>query len=265
MTLRTVAIRLAIITSRLRSANFCAHDTARAHNGRNTGRLPRNRPGSRPAGCSGGAARPLGQLDEVRADGVAHAARARVQHEPDETRLIQADLDEVVARAQRAQVLAVVGVAQARMQLAQRVELVGQRGPDLVHGHRRVLPAARVATAARRRAVRHGLLDGRAQRTQVVGRSSARSVVLAAIMPQPMSTPTAAGMMALRVGITEPTVAPMPRCTSGMAAMCLNTMGRRAALASWRLASSSTGTPWSTFSPARRRRLLRCCSSGSSC
>jgi hypothetical protein len=62
----------------------------------------------------------------------------------------------------------------------------------------------------------------------------ARSVVLAAIMPQPMSTPTAAGMMALSVGITEPTVAPMPKCTSGMAAMCLKTIGRRAALLSWR-------------------------------
>ncbi len=58
-----------------------------------------------------------------------------------------------------------------------------------------------------------------------------------------MSTPTAAGMIALKVGITEPTVAPIPKCTSGMAAMCLKTIGRRAALASWRLASSSTGTP----------------------
>ena len=62
-------------------------------------------------------------------------------------------------------------------------------------------------------------------------------------MPQPMSTPTAAGMMARSVGITEPTVAPMPKCTSGMAAMWWCTMGSRAALVSWRLASSSTGTP----------------------
>jgi hypothetical protein len=91
--------------------------------------------------------------------------------------------------------------------------------------------------------VRHRALDGRAQRPQVVGQVFAVSVVLQAIMPQPMSTPTAAGMMARRVGMTEPTVAPMPKCTSGMAAMCLKTMGRRAALVSWRLASSSTGTP----------------------
>ena len=75
------------------------------------------------------------------------------------------------------------------------------------------------------------------------GRSSALSVVLQAIMPQPMSTPTAAGMIAFSVGITEPTVAPMPKWTSGMAATCLKTIGRRAAFCSWRLAASSTGTP----------------------
>jgi hypothetical protein len=59
--------------------------------------------------------------------------------------------------------------------------------------------------------------------------TAAGSVVLQAIIPQPMSTPTAAGMIALSVGITEPMVAPMPTCTSGIAAMCRNTMGSRAA------------------------------------
>ena len=43
------------------------------------------------------------------------------------------------------------------------------------------------------------------------GRSRALSVVCTAIMPQPMSTPTAAGMIAPFVGITEPIVAPMPQ------------------------------------------------------
>ena len=75
------------------------------------------------------------------------------------------------------------------------------------------------------------------------GRSLAISEVRAAIMPQPMSTPTAAGMIAPLVGITEPTVAPMPTWTSGMAATCLNTNGIRAARASWSRARSSTGTP----------------------
>ena len=44
------------------------------------------------------------------------------------------------------------------------------------------------------------------------------TVVLTAIMPQPISTPTAAGMIAPFVGTTDPTVAPMPRCTSGITA-----------------------------------------------
>ena len=39
-----------------------------------------------------------------------------------------------------------------------------------------------------------------------------------AIIPQPMSTPTAAGIMAPSVGITEPTVAPLPRWQSGISA-----------------------------------------------
>ena len=39
-------------------------------------------------------------------------------------------------------------------------------------------------------------------------------------MPQPMSTPTAAGMIAPSVGITDPTVAPLPRWASGIKATC---------------------------------------------
>jgi hypothetical protein len=39
--------------------------------------------------------------------------------------------------------------------------------------------------------------------------------VRTAIMPQPMSTPTAAGMTARCVGTTVPTVAPLPRWTVG--------------------------------------------------
>lgn len=44
--------------------------------------------------------------------------------------------------------------------------------------------------------------------------------VRTAIMPQPMSTPTAAGMIAPSVGMTDPTVAPLPRCASGIIARC---------------------------------------------
>lgn len=52
--------------------------------------------------------------------------------------------------------------------------------------------------------------------------------VRTAIMPQPMSTPTAAGMIAPSVGMTEPTVAPLPRCASGISARCGWMNGMRA-------------------------------------
>ena len=52
------------------------------------------------------------------------------------------------------------------------------------------------------------------------GSSLAAYCVRTAIMPQPMSTPTAAGMIAPSVGMTDPTVAPSPRCASGISARC---------------------------------------------
>ncbi len=52
------------------------------------------------------------------------------------------------------------------------------------------------------------------------GSSAPVNCVRIAIIPQPMSTPTAAGMIAPRVGMTEPTVAPSPRCASGISARC---------------------------------------------
>ncbi|MNH28584.1 hypothetical protein D3C79_887620 [compost metagenome] len=62
-------------------------------------------------------------------------------------------------------------------------------------------------------------------RCKLSGRSAATSEVQAAIMPQPISTPTAAGIIAPRVGITLPMVEPLPRCTSGITARCLKMNG----------------------------------------
>ena len=58
-----------------------------------------------------------------------------------------------------------------------------------------------------------------------------------------MSTPTAAGMIAPTVGMTLPTVAPMPQCTSGIAATQRWMKGMRATFSSWRNAASSIVTP----------------------
>ncbi len=57
--------------------------------------------------------------------------------------------------------------------------------------------------------------------------------VCTAIMPHPMSTPTAAGMTAFSVGITDPTVAPIPTCASGIRATWPARIGRRLVLAAW--------------------------------
>ena len=61
-----------------------------------------------------------------------------------------------------------------------------------------------------------------------------------ASMPHPMSTPTAAGMTAARVGTTDPTVAPTPKCTSGMAATCGPTHASFAVATSCSIASCAT-------------------------
>ena len=63
--------------------------------------------------------------------------------------------------------------------------------------------------------------------------------VFRAIIPQPMSTPTAAGQIAPFVATTLPTVAPIPRWTSAMAATCLKTKGSDAVFFNWSIASGS--------------------------
>ena len=108
--------------------------------------------------------------------------------------------------------------------------------------------AAIVRAAVVGAAVRHGAPRSpermRVEVVRQVGRGEGRA--LSAIMPQPMSTPTAAGMIAPFVGITLPTVAPMPRCTSGITATHLWTKGRRATLSSCARAAPRTGRRAST-------------------
>ena len=60
------------------------------------------------------------------------------------------------------------------------------------------------------------------------GRSSGVNGVRTATIPQPMSTPTAAGMIAPSVGMHDPTIAPIPTWQSGMIATCLKMNGMEA-------------------------------------
>src|SRR5579883_2519973 len=72
------------------------------------------------------------------------------------------------------------------------------------------------------------------------GRSSTLRSSWAATIPQPMSTPTAEGITAPSVGMTEPTVAPMPTWASGMRATGPLTTGRRAQRSAWARVCRST-------------------------
>ena len=93
---------------------------------------------------------------------------------------------------------------------------------------------------------RNSGFNGQAKPFKVVrsGKSLAVISVLIAIIPQPISTPTAAGMIAPLVAMTLPTVAPIPQCTSGITATCLKMKGIDAMLCNCSSALSSTGTPF---------------------
>src|SRR4029453_15080401 len=164
--------------------------------------------------------------DVVRGDLVADAPRTRVQEQPHVAPLVDGDLDEVVARPER---------------------------PGL---ERPVAPGAAGAETPR---LSPPPDSGPARSIAV--RSAARSPVSSsrwywvrtAAIPHPMSTPTAAGMIAPRVGIPEPTVAPLPRCASGISATCGKMNGRDA------VASACARVLGSTMLAQFMSRLLTCC------
>ncbi len=113
----------------------------------------------------------LGALDEVGPEPVADAPRARVQHHPDIVGFVEAQLDEVVARAQRAQVAETARVGGLGVLGHDGVVAVLQASP-LFSGRRGGLDlpgALVVAPAVVGPAMRHGGLDVRADAEQVVG------------------------------------------------------------------------------------------------
>jgi hypothetical protein len=131
-----------------------------------------------------------------------------VQEQPHAVALVQAHFDEVVAGAQRAE-----------LQPPLRCDRIGLVDPVQHFEFRNACLRARqhplvVAPCGKRN-------RGRDRAVQV------------GEMPQPMSTPTAAGMIAPTVGITLPTVAPLPRCASGINARCGRTNGMDAVRWAW--------------------------------
>ena len=143
----------------------------------------------------------LGHLDVVVADLVAYATRARMQREPHRAVAVHRQFDEVVPAAERAQrqaPIAVVLIGSGARVLGQLLEGLGARGSGGAEA-RVVLPSAH----------RDAPFEAHPHRRRIPDVRSLQGV-RTAIMPQPMSTPTAAGMTAPRVASTVPTVAPLP-------------------------------------------------------
>ncbi len=106
------------------------------------------------------------QFDEVRADEVAGSARTRMQHHPHAIGLVQADLDEVVAAAERADLAIELVRTDLRMLLAD----LRQPRDEVGLLQRRLHAVGNPAVlAARTVADRDAALDGVAQQRQVVG------------------------------------------------------------------------------------------------
>jgi hypothetical protein len=152
-----------IISSRFCAAYSCAHDTPprSRRSARTLGKYARSASGS---WMNQRSHLLLGALDEVRADAVPDAARARVQHHPHPPVLVQADLDEVVARAERTQLVHALRVdcfAGCVVEDARRspagARPCGRGGARA----RRATRRGRSCATAVRAAVRHRRLDGR--------------------------------------------------------------------------------------------------------
>jgi hypothetical protein len=181
---------------------------------------------------------PLGVLDRPLRQLVADPARAGVQHQPDDLPLVEADLDEVVAGAERAELRRAVARCRSVSSVAGEPIAASAGG-----GADRAVPACALPMPAGMRRSMSGI-----SRRRLSGRSAAVRSVSVAIMPQPMSTPIAYGMMAPAVGMTAPIGGPKPVCASGISATCEGTQASDAARAASSSVLSSTSLPQdSTF------------------
>ena len=119
------------------------------------------------------------QFNEVAAHAVTHSARARVQHEPDVIRFVETNFDEMVAGAQRAQVVGVVAAIQLGVLGQNRIVARLQRTPDFKAATGNLTPCAAITHAAMVGAsVRNRLLNRIANRLQIVGKVAGRQAGL---------------------------------------------------------------------------------------
>ncbi len=167
----------------------------------------------------------------------------RVQHHPYGLFGIETDFDEVVAATQRSELL--LRLLRLELRILRRDDVTTLRSERAQRASTESGVIPQEPRSSRPRVFDEPCGTARSMRDRSAandsGRSLALSEVCTAIMPQPMSTPTAAGMIAPCVAITEPTVAPLPTCTSGITARCECTNGMRAMFSSCFFASSSIG------------------------
>jgi hypothetical protein len=111
-----------------------------------------------------------GQVDKVNAHAVADPPRPAVQHEPNGLRLVEADLDKVISRSQRAEMVRVVSAVELRMFRQDRVvSSLKFAAPYFSVALGNVVPRAAIARAAViRTSVRHAGFDCRPDVLQIV-------------------------------------------------------------------------------------------------
>src|SRR5882724_2096983 len=90
---------------------------------------------------------PACEFDEVAAHAVPDTARPAVQHEPHIFRFIQANFDEVIAGAERAEMIRMIAPIEFRMLFENGVVARLERLPDLIVARRNLSPSADIAAA----------------------------------------------------------------------------------------------------------------------
>ena len=86
-------------------------------------------------------------FDEIAAHAVPDSTRPAVQHEPNIFRFIQANFDEVIAGAERAEMIRVIASIELWMLFENSVVARLERLPDFIVAQRNLPPSARIAAA----------------------------------------------------------------------------------------------------------------------
>ena len=166
-------------------------------------------------------------------DFFANVSGARVQCKPNGFGGVGAEFDEMVATAQGAALAdgGLFACGHVDAEVGETLEVAGESLADEPVGFRM---GARVAwwLGPTGTAASHAARSG----ARLSRRSLVVRLVRTAIMPQPMSPPTAAGDTASRMAMTLPMVTAAPTCTSGIMATPW-VQGRSATARIWRCAA----------------------------